>query len=41
VEKPHIEAAAELVLPHRVRRQPLEEIAGDVGRRRRRDWKEK
>jgi len=36
VEKPHIEAAAELALPHRVRRQPLEEIAGDVGSRRRR-----
>jgi magnesium chelatase subunit I len=41
VEKPHIEEAAEMVLPHRVRRQPLEEIAGDVGRRRRRDGREK
>ncbi|MFP4389702.1 MAG: ATP-binding protein, partial [Desulfococcaceae bacterium] len=35
VEKPHIEEAAELALPHRVRRQPLEEIAGEVGNRRR------
>ena len=30
-----IEAAAELALPHRVRRQPLQEIGADVARLRR------